>query len=311
MCTSARSASWRSTIRAATCSARSSIRTASSATTPSIASSKSSGKRDMCTPFCDGSRSTVQSIVAAISFSWAPRPIRTAFWTPVTPARERPIGTSGVEAWRSSSRRRVVSVTPILCLTAMADDTSFAKLVTLACHDLRTPLATVHGFAKTLERKTELEPPADRYVEMIGAASVQLAELLDSLSLAARIEGGRYDPVLRDVDTLELALSAAARLGEDRVRVSGDGATISTDEVAADSGVSALVQSALRHGGLDEVAVAVRGTEIDVSPVTAASAPVVLGEDLRDLGAAVAVRAIAALGGSVSLDGETLTIRFP
>jgi hypothetical protein len=36
----------------------------------------------------------------------------------------------------------------------------------------------------------------------------------------------------------------------------------------------------------------------------------VLGEDLRDLGAAVAVRAIAALGGSVSLTGETLTIRL-
>ena len=30
---------------------------------------------------------------------------------------------------------------------------------------------------------TELEPPADRYVEMIGEASVQLAGLLDSLSL--------------------------------------------------------------------------------------------------------------------------------
>ena len=192
----------------------------------------------------------------------------------------------------------------------MADDTSFAKLVTLACHDLRTPLATVHGFVKTLERMAELEPPADRYIEMIGEASVQLAGLLDDLSLAARIEGGRYDPVLRDVDTLVLAQSAATLLGDDRVRVSGEGATITTDEVAADGAVSALVRCALRHGGLDEVAVAVRGTDIDVSPVTPASARVVLGEDLRDLGAAVAVRAVAALGGSVSLDGETLTIRL-
>jgi hypothetical protein len=44
--------------------------------------------------------------------------------------------------------------------------------------------------------------------------------------------------------------------------------------------------------------------------VTHASARVALGEDLRDLGAAVAVRLVAALGGSVSLDGETLTIRL-
>ena len=58
------------------------------------------------------------------------------------------------------------------------------------------------------------------------------------------------------------------------------------------------------------MSVVVRGTELDVSPVTPASAPVVLGRDLRDLGAAVAVRVVEQLGGSVSLDGETLTIRL-
>jgi hypothetical protein len=45
--------------------------------------------------------------------------------------------------------------------------------------------------------------------------------------------------------------------------------------------------------------------------VTKSSAPVVLGEDLRDLGAAVGVRVVSALGGSVGLDGETLTIKLP
>jgi signal transduction histidine kinase len=189
-------------------------------------------------------------------------------------------------------------------------DLSFARLVSLACHDVRTPLATVHGFVKTLERTLELEPPSDRYMEMIEQASVQMAELLDELSLAARIESGRYEPVLRETDTLELARGAQERLGEDRVAVSGEGGPVSTDVDAVGRGVSALVQSALRHGGLDEVGVAVRGSEIDVSPVTHASARVVLGEDLRDLGAAVAVRLVAALGGSVSLDGEKLTIRL-
>ena len=57
----------------------------------------------MCTPFCEGSRSTVQSIVAAISFSRRPRPMRTAFCTPVTPARDSPMATSGTDACRSSS----------------------------------------------------------------------------------------------------------------------------------------------------------------------------------------------------------------
>jgi signal transduction histidine kinase len=187
-------------------------------------------------------------------------------------------------------------------------DTSFAKLVSLGCHDVRTPLATVHGFAKTLERVSELAPPADRYVEMIGKASAEMAELLDELSLAARIESGSYEPVLRDADTLALANAARERLGEDQVRVTGEGAKVSTDVEAVDRGVSALIQAAKRHGGLDEVNVVVRGPVIEVSPVTASSAPVVLGQELRDLGAAVAVRLIERLGGAVSVDGDTLTI---
>ena len=193
----------------------------------------------------------------------------------------------------------------------MQNDTSFARLVSLACHDVRTPLATVHGFTTTLARTVQLEPPADRYVEMIDAASRQIAELLDELSLVARIEAGRYEPLLREADTLALAKGAADRLGEERVLVSGDGAAVETDLEAVDRGISALVQATLRHGGLDEVEVAVRGTEIDVSPVSEASAPVVLGRDLRDLGAAVAVRLIETLGGSVSVSGPTLTIRLP
>jgi hypothetical protein len=145
---------------------------------------------------------------------------------------------------------------------------------------------------------------------MIDAASAQLAELVDELGLAARIESGRYDPAPREADTLELAQAAAARLGEDRVRVTGTGASIETDKDAVERGLAALFQSALRHGGFDSVEVEVEGAEIRLSPVTAASAPVVLGEDLRDLGAAVAVRLVRRLGGSATVAGETLEIRL-
>ncbi|HEY8316797.1 MAG TPA: histidine kinase dimerization/phospho-acceptor domain-containing protein [Gaiellaceae bacterium] len=200
------------------------------------------------------------------------------------------------------------SATPVLCRTAVQKDTSFAKLVSLGCHDVRTPLATVHGFAKTLERVSELAPPADRYVEMIEKASTEMAELLDELALAARIENGTYDPSLREADTLVLARAARERLGDDRVQVSGEGGVISTDLEAVDRGVSALIQASLRHGGLDEVSVVVRGAVIEVSPVTAGAAPVVLGQELRDLGAAVAVRVIEQLGGAVTIDGDTLSI---
>ena len=193
----------------------------------------------------------------------------------------------------------------------MTDETTFSKLVSLACHDLRTPLATVYGFARTIVRADGLDPKLAGYAEMIESASQQLAELVDELSLAARIEAERYEPKLLPVSTGELAAAAAATLGSERVAVSGEGATVETDPDAARRSVSSLVQCALRHGGLDEVTVVADGNSLRVSPITAASAPVVLGEDLRDLGAAVAVMHIRALGGSVGVETETLTIRFP
>jgi signal transduction histidine kinase len=192
----------------------------------------------------------------------------------------------------------------------VTDDTHFAQLVNLACHDLRTPLATVFGFARTLSRNEELSETLVGYAEMIEAASEQLGELIDELSLAARIDGGRYDPRLEDVLTVALAEAAVERLGPERVSVSGDGTNVSVDAEAAKRSFSALVQCALRHGGLDRVDVVADGPELRVSPITPASAPVVLGEDLRDLGAAVAVMLVRRLGGEVAVNGETLTVRF-
>ena len=193
----------------------------------------------------------------------------------------------------------------------MTEKSNFPQLVSLAAHDLRTPLATVSGFAKTLIRSESLEEPASRYIRIIEAAAEQMVELLDELGLAARIEAGRYQPNLRDADTLAVAREAAATLGEDRVRVAGKGGPIRVDLEATQRAVTALAQCALRHGGLELVDVIAAGPEVTIAPITPASAPVVLGEDLRDLGAAVAVQLVRALGGSVSLEEETLHVRLP
>jgi signal transduction histidine kinase len=192
----------------------------------------------------------------------------------------------------------------------LPEDPQFAQLVMLACHDLRTPLATVHGFAHTVAQNEDLDETTARYIAMINAAAGQLAELIDDLSVSARLAAGRYDPPLRVVDTMELARAAAERLGDDRVRVSGEGAEVELDPEAAERAVGALARCALRHGGLDQVQLVARGPELAISPVTPASAPVLLGEDLRDLGAAVAVRVVQGRGGSVSVAGDELTIRL-
>jgi signal transduction histidine kinase len=192
----------------------------------------------------------------------------------------------------------------------MSETSRFPDLVALACHDLRTPLATVYGFARTLARN-DLEPPAARYVEMIEAASGQLGALLDELTLVTRIEAGRFEPLLADVDTLALARAAAAELDEGRVQVSGDGAPVRVPETETRRGLSQLARAASRHGGFDSVDLVVAGAELAISPVTRSSGPVLLGEELRDLGAAAATALVRALGGEVAVEDDRLRIRLP
>ncbi|MGH3071466.1 MAG: histidine kinase dimerization/phospho-acceptor domain-containing protein [Gaiellaceae bacterium] len=181
----------------------------------------------------------------------------------------------------------------------MAD--AFSSLVSLACHDLRTPLATVQGFAKTMLRMDELdEDKRDRYLGLIDSSADELAALLDLLSLAARIEGGRYEPVVREADSLGLAPDGATGTGT-VVRVDPDGVT---------RALAALARAASRHGGVD-VAIAVEDERVSIAPVVDAAAPIVLGESPKDLGAAVGVRLLRALGGTVELDGERLLVTLP
>jgi signal transduction histidine kinase len=180
----------------------------------------------------------------------------------------------------------------------------FASLVSLACHDLRTPLATVSGFAKTLLRVERLdEKKAARYLHLIDVGSTELGELLELLSLAARIENGRYDPVTREADSLALAQAAVPD-------ATGKGAPVQVDVEAVQRALGSLALAARRHGGV-EVGVTVSGVTVVIEPVVEAAGPIVLGEELKDLGAAIGVRVVRAQGGDVALEGERLLVTLP
>jgi two-component system, sensor histidine kinase len=186
-----------------------------------------------------------------------------------------------------------------------------ADLVSLACHDLRTPLATVAGFATTLAHDPELGEKHARYVGMIDAAAAQLGDIIDELAFVARIEGERYEPTLVERDTLDLAREAAQLLGSDLASAVGEGASTRVDADDTVPALAALTRAALRHGGLERVELTAAGNDVRIAPVQAQVAPVVLADDLRDFGAAVAVRLLRALGCSVAADGEAVRIAFP
>jgi signal transduction histidine kinase len=186
-----------------------------------------------------------------------------------------------------------------------SDETRFPRVVSLACHDLRTPLATVYGFARTLTRSGEHDERTARFLGMIEEAAEQMTSLLDDLGVAARIQSGRWDPGLREADTLDLA-----RGGGDHVDVAGAGETIDTEVDAVTRALAALARAAIRHGGVERVTWMVAGRSLELVPVAEAAGPVVTGDDVRDLGAIVARLVIEALGGSIELAGETLRVRL-
>jgi signal transduction histidine kinase len=190
----------------------------------------------------------------------------------------------------------------------MASEDTFARLVSLAVHDLRTPLATVSGFARTLQRG-DLGDPANQYVQMMVAATTQLADLLDDVGLVARIESGRWEPNVQDVDLYELAQEAAAQV--EGARAEGDGGTVRVDRDAATTALRQLANCARRHGGLDEITIVVSGPEAAIEPISESAAPILMQEQMRDLGAAIAARIVSALGGSLELDAGRLVVRLP
>jgi signal transduction histidine kinase len=192
----------------------------------------------------------------------------------------------------------------------VTQDRPYTKLVSIACHDLVTPLSTVHGFARTLER-LELDEPARRYVEMIGLAGEQMRELIEQLRIATQIEAGRYAPALVEVDSLELARGAAEALDDERVAVSGVGSGVMVDPDPTRRAIAQLARAAVRYGGQDGVDLVVRGPELAFSPLGRAAVPVLLGERFDELGGPAAAMLIRALGGSLAAEDERLLVRLP
>jgi len=184
-------------------------------------------------------------------------------------------------------------------------DRQFPRLVSLACHDLRTPLATVYGFARTLSHAGDLDERSARFMGMIEQASEQMTELLDELGTAARIASGRWEPVLREADTLELV-----RSDDERIAVEGGGTAIETEVDVVRRSLAALALAALRHGRVERVTWRVDGRELVLTPVDQAAGPVVTGAEPKDLGSLVARIVVEELGGSVELGGDCLLVRL-
>jgi hypothetical protein len=124
-----------------------------------------------------------------------------------------------------------------------ADVDAFPELVSRACHDLRTPLASAFGFARTLERLGAVEGDHARFLALVVESTEELGRLIDALALLARAEDGRLVLERAPARTDELAAAAVALVPGDRLSATGPGAERSLDAPRATSGLAWLAEA--------------------------------------------------------------------
>ena len=166
------------------------------------------------------------------------------------------------EQWRSLTRQ----------------DQERRELVANISHDLRTPLASLHGYLETLSLKDSTLSPADRrrYLGIALDQSRKVGGLAQSLLELVRLEHGFVQPVLERFSLTDLVqdifqkfeLSAEARQIELKATFAPNVAVACADLGLIERVLTNLVDNALRHtpqGGEIELSLRPQGSFIEVT----------------------------------------------
>jgi signal transduction histidine kinase len=139
-----------------------------------------------------------------------------------------------------------------------------ADFVSLVSHELRSPMASVIGSAKTLrERWRELTPEQrESFLALIDHETNRLAELVADVLDTSRIESGTFTYSFTDVDIGEIVLesAAAAEGSQDEVKVRAEVKKVPTlrgDRERLRQVVQNLIDNAVKYSPA--------GAEVDVA----------------------------------------------
>jgi two-component system, OmpR family, phosphate regulon sensor histidine kinase PhoR len=87
-------------------------------------------------------------------------------------------------------------------------ETMRSELLATASHELRTPMTSIYGAARTLLAHGDLAPERrETFLEMIASESERLARIVDGMLLASRLDADKVDVTAEEVNARELAES--------------------------------------------------------------------------------------------------------
>lgn len=89
-----------------------------------------------------------------------------------------------------------------------------SEFVSIASHELRTPMTAVFGFSELLLSKAkELEDRHRSWVQMIHDESKRLSDMIEEMLSASRIEGGGISLSVEPIDIKKLTVAVLEQLG--------------------------------------------------------------------------------------------------
>ncbi len=145
-----------------------------------------------------------------------------------------------------------------------------ADFVSLVSHELRSPMATVIGSARTLQQRWRDLSPEQRqsFLGLIADETTRLATLIGDVLDTSRIEAGTFTYSFGQVDIAALIddAVAAASLGQDEVHVVAEYPSrlpeVNGDRERLRQVLSNLIENAVKYSPAGE-AVEVRATTVD------------------------------------------------
>jgi signal transduction histidine kinase len=140
------------------------------------------------------------------------------------------------------------------------------EFLSIASHDLRTPIAVIKGYAATMSSAWDALPDDDKrtFVATINRQADRLSRLVSDLLTMSQLDAGAIDPEIGQVDLADLVEEVVGDLdreGDVRIDIAGP-LVVCADQDHGSRIVQNLIENAFRYG---QPPVTVTATTVDGS----------------------------------------------